>query len=121
MYVRWTSFSCPSCGTHYDSRIVTSARVGVEEKECKKCGFTYRTIDREWKNMTKWQRIGYFLSMWTVAWLIFFAACGLAAYDEDHPWTRLYGLAVGILVFTPVWIVKIARVKQSLRRFPLAS
>ena len=118
MYLRWTTYSCPSCGAQLETRIVTSPRVGVERDECNQCGVYYRTPDLEWYNMTKWQRIGYFISMWTVAWLIFFTVCGLIVSDEEHPWTRLYGL-LGIVFCIPIWLLKVVRVRNSLRRCPL--
>ena len=67
MYVRWTNFKCPSCNSSLESRVVSSPRVNVEYKKCRSCGFTYRTPDKEWRHMTKGQRVGYFLNEWAVA------------------------------------------------------
>src|SRR5229473_222666 len=113
MYIRWTSYSCPSCGAHTESRIVSSPRVGVENRKCEKCGFSYRTPDREWNNMTKGQRIGYFLSEWTIGWLFLFILVGLT-FANENLWLRvLYGLFLGAVWCLPSWMLKLARVRSS--------
>lgn len=115
MYIRYTSYSCSSCGNHLESRLVTSPRVGPENKYCSKCGHSYRTPDREWTEMTKCQRLGYFLSEWTIGWLLLFAAGGAAWSGDVWPGV-LYGLLGGIICCTPSWLVKIRKVRQSRER-----
>ena len=44
-----------------DSRMVGLTRVGLEYKKCRKCGARYRTPDKEWRDMTRGQRVGYFV------------------------------------------------------------
>lgn len=115
MYLRWTSYSCPSCGAHTESRIVSSPRVGLEHKECGKCGAAYRTPDKEWQNMTKGQRVGYFLSEWTAAWLGLFVLGGIILSD-NHWLGGFYGFAAGCVWCAPSWLRKLWRVKQSRAR-----
>ena len=116
MYLRWTSYSCPACGAHTESRVVSSPRVGLEYKKCRKCGATYRTPDREWQNMTVGQRRDYFLSEWTVGWIGLFVLVGAFAID-NHWLGGFYGLAAGCIWCAPPWLRKYCwRVKQSLAR-----
>src|SRR5882762_874121 len=117
MYLRWTSYSCPSCGTHTESRIVSSPRVGLEYRKCGKCGSTYQTPDKEWQHMTSGQRLGYFLSEWAVAWLGIFILGGIILND-NHWLGAFYGFASGSIWCVPSWLRKIWRVKQSLKRYP---
>jgi len=119
MFIRWTSYSCPSCGAHIESRLVSSRRVGIEHRRCQKCGVAFRTPDREWQNMTRGERLGYFLSETTVAWLGTFALSG--ALVQDGPWwiITLEGLALGVAVCTPFWLYKLWAVRCSLKRCPL--
>jgi hypothetical protein len=70
--------------------------------------------------MTKGQRIGYFLSEWTIGWLLFFVLSGLILWTENHWLGVLYGLLAGALCCSPSWLVKVVRVRGSLRRYPFA-
>jgi hypothetical protein len=67
--------------------------------------------------MTKGQRIGYFLSEWTVAWFIIpILGGGLLV---DNSWLGvIYGLLFGAACCIPSWLLKIAEVKRLLRRYP---
>lgn len=115
MSLRWASYRCPSCGAYLESRMINSARVGLECKKCGKCGAEYRTPDREWQNMTKGQRVSYFLSEWTVGWIGVFILGG--AILSDNGWLGgFYGLAAGCVWCAPSWIGKSRRVKHSVAR-----
>jgi hypothetical protein len=117
MYIGWTSYTCPSCSAHIESRIVSSPRVGPERKACSRCGFSYRTPDLEWRNMNTSKRLGYFLSEWTVGWLGFFALAGFLLVQETPHWLgALEGLGIGMACCTPLWLWKVRKVKQSLQR-----
>jgi hypothetical protein len=116
MYLRWTSYDCPSCGLHLESRIVSSPRVGPEQRICRHCGVMIRTPDKEWQNMTRGQRLGYFLSEWSVAWLGIFILGG-AILEENHWLGVVYGIAAGLVWLAPSYIWKLWRVKHSLNRY----
>jgi len=61
----------------------------------------YRTPDIEWQNMTKGQRVGYFLSEWTVAWLGLFVLGGI--FLSDNRW-------LGALLWIRRWVYLVCAV-----------
>lgn len=113
MYIRYTAYRCPSCDKQLESRIVSSPRVGQEQKNCAMCGCTYQTPDREWRNMTKGQRLGYFLSEWTVGWIGISILAGIILSEDNRSLGAFYGLAVGMILCAPSWLIKLWRVRQS--------
>jgi len=60
--------------------------------------------------MTKGQRVGYFLSEWTIGWLFFFVLGGLILNSENYLLGALYGLLAGAVCCLPSWFLKLARV-----------
>jgi hypothetical protein len=115
MYVRWTTYSCPSCGREFQSRVVSAPRVGLEFRNCV-CGFTHKTGDIEWQRMRLGQRVEYFLSIWIGCWILFFVACGAVAVEENHWLGALYGFAIGLACASPFLIWKALQVKKSIER-----
>jgi len=118
MYVRWVTYRCPSCNARTESRVVNSARVGLEYKKCRSCGNTYRTPDCEWVNMTTGQKVGYFLNEWAVGILLvclFIAIIGFIA-DRTSWQFPLVAIAIGIACCAPFWLWKFVNVKRSIAR-----
>jgi hypothetical protein len=79
-------------------------------------------LNIEWNHMTKGQRVGYFLSEYTIAWFFFFFIAGFAiAFDNGNYWSSaFYGFVTGLLcVCLPLWAFKFIKVKNSLRRCPV--
>ena len=115
MYVRWTTFKCPSCNSSLESRVVTSPRVNVEFKKCRSCGFTYRTPDKEWQHMSKGQRIGYFLNEWAVAVLGLSLLCAAIFYKTDWQ-ASVWAVGIGVACCAPFWLWKLFKVRRSIAR-----
>lgn len=114
--IRYTLYRCPSCGKRLESRVVTSPRVGREHRDCPKCGYTYRTPDREWRNMTKGQRRDYFLSEWVVGWLGVSVLGGIILSEGSRWVGAIFGLVAGIILCAPSWLLKLRRVRRSRAR-----
>jgi len=117
-YIRWKRYYCPHCGKWTGTHVVSSPRVGRETEKCASCSTEYRTLNLEWRSMTKGQRIGYFISEWTIGWLLFFFLVGLTF--EGPTWWRLSaGFLLGLACCVPFVIYKLFRVRKSIRRFRL--
>jgi hypothetical protein len=118
MYVRWTTYRCPSCNARTGTRMISSPRVGVEYKKCGKCGASYRTPDVEWPHMTTGQRLGYFLNEWTVALLgILLVVAGAIVYADRSEWqTSVWLVLGGIACCLPFWLWKSFAVRRSIER-----
>jgi predicted RNA-binding Zn-ribbon protein involved in translation (DUF1610 family) len=118
MYIRWTTYRCPSCNARWRSRIVTSPRVGRENRKCRSCGFVFRTPDKEWQHMTTGQRVGYFLNEWTVGLLAIYVIAALILYDSDKTDLQmpLLTLGVGTGCLFPFCLWKLFLVRQSIAR-----
>ena len=118
MYVRYTTYRCPSCNARIGDRIVTSPRVGLEYKKCRSCGHVYRTPNIEWQHMTTGQRRDYFLNKWAVAVIGLFILTAVGAYYSDKSdWKApVWTIAVGIGCFVPCWLWKLFLVWRSINR-----
>ncbi len=118
MYVRWTTYRCPSCTARTESRLVTSPRVGIEYRKCRSCGSTYRTPDREWQHMTTGQRVGYFLNEWAVAIIGLSILFAILIYYADKSDLQISAglVAVSIACCVPFWLWKYSLVRRSITR-----
>jgi len=118
MYVRWTTYRCPSCNARTETRMISSPRVGVEYKKCKSCGSSYRTPDIEWPHMTTGQRVGYFLNEWAVAILGISVVCaGMVFYADKSDWRVPAAIVlVGVGICLPFWLWKWFAVRRSIER-----
>ncbi len=117
MYIRWIDYKCPSCNACVDSRLVRSPRVGVEYKNCRKCGFRYRTPDKEWRDMTKGQRVGYFV-IWSGATLGIFTFTAIVFFATDRSdWQfPAFTVAMGMVFCAPFWMWKLVSIRRSITR-----
>src|SRR6266481_2892206 len=76
MYVNWTKYSCPNCGNLLGRRIVSSAvDLGNPTRFCRKCNAPYRSLQREWIDLSGREKVEYFLSLWSHAFL-----CGCISF-----------------------------------------
>lgn len=117
MYIRWTTFRCPSCNAVTERRVVSAPRAAVEYKKCKSCGAAYRTPDIEWQHMTRGQRVGYFLNEWTVAVLIVVVFIAVIGYVSGNDWTvPAVIVAIGVGLCVPFWLWKSLSVRSSIAR-----
>jgi hypothetical protein len=70
----------------------------------------------EWRDMSRAQRVRYFLSPWSVTWLLVFAAVAAIRIrhgDVGHGFA-IFGLAV--LCCVPFWLRKLYTIGRSLER-----
>jgi Zn ribbon nucleic-acid-binding protein len=117
MFIRWTDYKCPSCNACTDSRMVGLPKVGTEHKDCRKCGFRYRTPDKEWRDMTKGQRVGYFVVFAGATFCIFaFMAIVFFVADKSDWQFPAMTVAMGLALCTPFWVWKLLSVRRSIRR-----
>jgi hypothetical protein len=117
MFIRWINYKCPSCNACVDSRMVGLPKVGRAYKNCRKCGFTYRTPDQEWRDMTKGQRVGYFVRFSGATLCIFtFMAILFFATDKSDWQFPAMTVAVGMVICAPFWMWKVFSVRRSIRR-----
>ena len=65
--------------------------------------------------MTRGQHLGYFLSEWIVGWIGISVFGGIILSEGvSNPWLgALYGLAAGLIMCTPSWLLKLWKVRQS--------
>src|ERR1700761_7036060 len=116
--IRRTRYNCSHCRRWIGTRVITSPRVGVETKACRYCNTRYRTLNLEWKNMTKQQRVSYFISEWTVGWFLFFILVG-STIEAPLLGRVAFGVLLWFACSVPFVIYKLFRVRQSIRRFRL--
>ncbi len=115
--MRWINYYCPSCNACVDSRMVGLTRVGLEYKKCRKCGARYRTPDKEWRDMTRGQRVGYFVLFSGATFCIFaFMAILFFAGDKADWQFPATTVAMGMVLCAPSWLWKLLSVRRSIRR-----
>jgi hypothetical protein len=126
----WT-MSCPACGKLFRAGTgMELVRLGPEVIKCgnAECLQGIRTGEHEWVRMTKWQKIGYFFSSWTVAIIFLVLLVGLGplvsaaikdrsgyAFSDDLVLMR-YTFIIGAVVLAPSLAIRIVRIRASLRR-----
>jgi hypothetical protein len=124
MYIRWTNFKCPHCGSTWSSRVVSAPRPGKEMRVCSSCGQQFKTHDVEWQHMTTKQKLGYLLNEWMVAWLLLYALIVFGSFKiGDAPRTlsdyrekaQVFLIVTGVML-GPFAVVKWLRIYLSKQR-----
>ena len=120
IFVRWTSYQCPSCGKVFRRDFWPSnTKLGPAVRTCANCGVTFDDGSREWPELPFPRKVRILFPPLLQGICGGFVLAGiLVSTFPDHDWrVTVFSLTIGLLPAVTWGILRLPWVLFSIRRY----